>query len=341
MSQGKQTELLSSAQAAKQNFQTDNVIDGGCVECGCEVFVHYHYDDGQPISDASFVLTDSNQAEITGKTDANGMFKVQNMGCGAYDLMLGEGSDEFEPQPKLQNNPVLQDNPEYAVLAGEYFALFTLLRKEGCLVYDADDSSDEHVDVDRDTWFVPDEYESAYDRFWELSEQINNGPISLRQAVNKMHSSLAGEIAGRAQDNSAILLFCQIALGFVPVVGQALDLYDLGDWGWRTYEGDNLDNWHWGEGALVAIGFVPGLGDAAKKTGMAIIDALKKSESRAIQLAIKMIRSLSNGNIVQYLSGIASTLKECGSKAIQLLEDIIAGLETPGKPEQQLDHPVS
>ncbi|WP_136485613.1 AHH domain-containing protein [Vibrio sp. H11] len=327
MSQGKQTELLSSAQAAKQNFQTDNVIDGGCVECGCEVFVHYHYDDGQPISDASFVLTDSNQAEITGKTDANGMFKVQNMGCGAYDLMLGEGSDEFEPQPKLQNNPVLQDNPEYAVLAGEYFALFTLLRKEGCLVYDADDSSDEHVDVDRDTWFVPDEYESAYDRFWELSEQINNGPISLRQAVNKMHSSLAGELAGRAQDNSAILLFCQIALGFVPVVGQALDLYDLGDWGWRTYEGDNLDNWHWGEGALVAIGFVPGLGDAAKKTGMAIIDALKKSDSRAIQLAIKMIRSLSNGNIVQYLSGIASTLKECGAKAIQLLEDIIAGLE--------------
>ncbi|WP_068713411.1 RHS repeat-associated core domain-containing protein [Vibrio tritonius] len=327
MSDSKKAELLSSAEAAKQNFSTDNVLDGGCVECGCEIFIRYHYDDDKPIGNASFVLTDSNKTEISGQTDANGMCKVTNMGCGGYELLLGEGSDEFKPTPLAENNPVIQQNPEYAALAGEYFALFTLLRNAGCLVYDADDSSDQYVDVDRDTFNVPDKYEAAYDRFWQLDKKVNQGPVDLRKAVNKMHCGLAGELAGHAQDNSAILLFCQIALGFVPVVGQAMDLYDLGDWGWRTYEGNQLDNWHWAEGALVLVGFVPGLGDATKKTGKAIINALKKSDSRSIQFAIKVLRGLSNGNIVKYLKGLASTLKEYGKKASELIEKIIDGLK--------------
>ena len=35
MSSDKKAQLLSSAEAAEQNFSTDNILSGGCVECGC------------------------------------------------------------------------------------------------------------------------------------------------------------------------------------------------------------------------------------------------------------------------------------------------------------------
>ncbi|SHH96603.1 Putative deoxyribonuclease RhsC [Vibrio aerogenes CECT 7868] len=228
----------------------------------------------------------------------------------------------------MENNPVLQNNPKYAVLAGEYFALYATLNRAGYLEYDASDSSDDEIDIDRH-WMkgsIPDEYAPAYDRFQELVKEINHGSKDLRKAVNKIHSSLAGEMAGLAHDNTAILLFCEVALGFVPVVGQAMDLYDLGCWGWDTCTKDELDFWHWAGGVLVVIGFIPGLGDATKKTGKTIIEALQKADSRVIQKAIKILRSLSNGNLVKYLKKFGSTLDEYAGKAKKLLQEIIAGL---------------
>ena len=64
MSKNKTASLLSSDEAAKKNFSTDNIISGGCVKCGCEVIIHYHYDDGKPVPNAPFVLTDSNKTVI-------------------------------------------------------------------------------------------------------------------------------------------------------------------------------------------------------------------------------------------------------------------------------------
>ncbi|WP_261887408.1 deaminase domain-containing protein [Vibrio aerogenes] len=326
--QQKQADILSSVEAAEQNFSTDKVLDCGCVKCGCELFIRYHYDDDQPIAGAEVVLTDSNKTEVSGTTDDNGLLKVKDMGCGGYDLMLGEGKDTFKPEDAMENNPVLQNNPKYAVLAGEYFALYATLNRAGYLEYDASDSSDDEIDIDRH-WMkgsIPDEYAPAYDRFQELVKQINHGSVDLRKAVNKIHSSLAGEMAGLAHDNTAILLFCEVALGFVPVVGQAMDLYDLGCWGWDTCTKDELDFWHWAGGVLVVIGFIPGLGDATKKTGKTIIEALQKADSRVIQKAIKILRSLSNGNLVKYLKKFGSTLDEYAGKAKKLLQEIIAGL---------------
>ncbi|MDW6093944.1 RHS repeat-associated core domain-containing protein [Vibrio rhizosphaerae] len=327
MSENKKADLLSSAEAATQNFSTDNVLDGGCVECGCEVFIRYHYDDDKPIPEAEFVLTDSNKTEISGKTDKQGMCKIQNMGCGGFEILLGEGSDEFNPKESAENNPVIQANPEYAAKAGEYFALYSLLSRQGYLTYDEDGSSDEFVDIDRKlfTW-IDKEYKAAYRRFWELEKEINRGSTALKKAINKIHHSLAGEMAGMAHDNTAILLFCEIALGFVPVVGQAMDLYDLGCWGWDTCTKKELGFWHWATGVLVVVGFVPGLGDATKKTGKTIINALEKADSRTIQKAMKMLRSLSNGNLVKYLKKFSGQLSEYAGKAKALLSKIIDGL---------------
>ncbi len=171
MSENKQAVLSVSDDAAAKNFSTDNTLSGGCVKCGCEVLVHYHYDSGKPVPNAPFVLTDSNNKEIHGKTDANGLCLIYDMGCSNYELLIEEGSDEFSPKETVANNPVLQANPDYAVLAGEYFTLFLLLRKLGLLEYDADDSSDNYVDIDNSGFLggmfnsVPDEYRKAWDRF--------------------------------------------------------------------------------------------------------------------------------------------------------------------------------
>lgn len=331
MSKNRKAELLSSEQAAEKNFSTDNVVSGGCSECGCTALIHYHYDDGKPVPEAPFILTDSNNTEIEGKTDKKGLCLIKDMGCGGFDLLLDEGSDDFKPAKTVINNPVIQDNAEYAALAGEYFTLFTLLRSKGYLKYDASDSSDTEVDVDDTSFFmdVADEYEPAYKRFWQLDKQINNGSKSLKIAINKIHTSLPAEVVSKAGDNSAVLLFCQVAVGFIPVVGQAVDIYDLGEWGWQTYakEDNRSDPWHWAAGSLAVIGFIPGLGDALKKSGNTIINALRKSDSKLIQVAIKTLRGLSNGNLVKFLSTFEKNIREKGKDAIVLLNKIIDGLK--------------
>ncbi|AZQ11502.1 RHS repeat-associated core domain-containing protein [Shewanella khirikhana] len=330
MSKDKKAQLLSSEQAAEQNFTTDNVLKGSCVECGCSALIFYHYDDGSPVPEAPFVLTDSKNAQIEGKTDKKGLCLVEDMPCGPFEILLDEGSDEFKPAETKPNNPSLQVNPEHAALAGEYFTLFTLLRNKGFIEYDADDSSDSHIDIDDTSLFlnVPDEYEPAYDRFWELNEQINKGPASLRKAINKIHVSLPAEVVAKAGDNSAILLFCEIALGFIPVVGQAMDIYDLGEWGWTTYTDASArqSKLHWAMGALVVVGFVPGLGDALKKTGSAVIESLAKNSPEAIQAAIRVLRGLSNGNLVKFLKNFTNKIKSVAKDALALINKIIDGL---------------
>lgn len=334
MSENKSATLVESNKAIEQNFSTDNKISGGCTECGCEVLIYYHYDSGKPVPNAPFVLTDSNEKKIEGRTDANGLCFVHDMGCGLFELLMEEGSDEFTPKQTVANNPVLQSNPEYARIAGEYFTLFLILRKQGLIEYDADDSSDSEVDVDESGIFgnlftsIPDEYRKAYTRFWELDRKINRSSPDLKRAVNKIHHSLAAEVADKGNDNAALLLFCEIALGFIPVVGQAMDVYAIGEWGYHSYETPALlsDNLHIADGALCVIGIIPGLGDALKVAGRAIIKALRKSDAKSIQFAIKTIRNLSDGNLIKGLTSMRSSIREYGAKAKKLLQDIHAAL---------------
>ncbi|WOY01253.1 RHS repeat-associated core domain-containing protein [Dickeya fangzhongdai] len=332
MSQDKKATLLSSEDAANQNFATDNQISGGCAKCGCEVLIYYHYDSGKPVPNAPFVLVDSNKTEIHGKTDAKGLCKIYDMGCGTFELMLDEGSDDFKPRETVENNPVLQANPAYATLAGEYFTLFLLLRKQGLVTYDVDDSSDRHVDVDGAGLFtsIPKEYRKSYDRFWELDKRVNRGSRQLKQAINKIHHSLAAEVADKGgDDNAALMLFCEIALGFIPVVGQAMDVYSIGEWSWQSYkEPAKLeDPLHIAEGALCAIGVIPGLGDALKVSGRAIIRALKVGTPKELQFAIRTIRSLSDGNLVKGLTKLRAELRNYGAQAKALLLKIHAALK--------------
>ncbi|WP_258228804.1 DUF6531 domain-containing protein, partial [Aeromonas sp. HMWF015] len=335
MSKNKTANLLSSDEAAKKNFSTDNIISGGCVKCGCEVTIHYHYDDGKPVPNAPFVLTDSNKTVIKGKTDSKGLCRICDMGCGPFELLLEEGSDEFKPQETLQNNPVFQSNPDYAALAGEYFTLFLILRQQGLIEYDNSDSSADEVDVDNVGMLggvfnsVPDKYNQAYKRFWALDKKINNGSRELKVAVNKIHHSLAAELGDKASSNEAVLLVCEVLLGFVPVVGQVIDLYAIGDWGYDTYESPEKldDNMHLAEGALCLIGIIPGLGDAIKVSGKAIIKALKLGDKKSIQFAIKTIRSLSNGNLVKGLTKLRSQITTYGQQAKAILLQVIAALK--------------
>ena len=338
MSENKKAELTVSEDAASKNFSTENKISGGCEKCGCEVLIHYHYDDGKPVPNAPFQLTDSNKAVIKGKTDVNGLCLIYDMGCYGYELLIEEGSDDFTPRETVENNPTLQANPDHARLAGEYFTLFLVLRQQGLLEYDESDSSDGFVDVDDAGMLggifnsVPDEYRKSYNRFWELDRKINRGSRDLKRAINKIHHSLAAEVADKTgNDNTALLLFCEIALGFIPVVGQAMDVYDIGKWSWDTYEQPALvsDTWHVADGALCAVGLIPGFGDALKKVGRAVVGVLGKAgkaSSKDIQLAIRTIRDLSDGNLIKGLSSLRGKLQEYGRQGKALLEKIHAAL---------------
>ena len=55
----KKAQLISSDEAARKNFTTDNVLQGSCVECGYQALIFYHYDDGSPVPEAPFLLIDS------------------------------------------------------------------------------------------------------------------------------------------------------------------------------------------------------------------------------------------------------------------------------------------
>ncbi|MBG6248759.1 MULTISPECIES: hypothetical protein [Symbiopectobacterium] len=93
--------MAQSGEAAVENFGTNNRISGGCATCACEILINYEYDSGDPVPDAQFVLTDSKNTKIEGKTDENGKVFIYNMGCGAFEILLGEGSDKFVPTEKI------------------------------------------------------------------------------------------------------------------------------------------------------------------------------------------------------------------------------------------------
>ncbi|KHN52383.1 DUF6531 domain-containing protein, partial [Pectobacterium fontis] len=335
MSQDKSSALAASGDAANEKFSTDNIIPGGCSECGCKTLIDYKYESGRPVPNAPFVVKDSKGTIIKGKTDDAGLALIQDMGCGGYEIYFEEGSDTFTPEPTVENNPLLQSNPAYAALAGEYFSLFTLLHEKGIVVYDADDSDDYEVDLDDsslwDSLFssLDDKEQQAYDRLWELNRQINAGSKELKQAINTIHqSSLAAETADGGS-KIVVMLVCEVILGCVPVIGQAMDVYFLGDWLWRGCENtDRFEDWVFlAEGALAVIGFIPGLGDVIKRGGKAILSVCKANTPQAVQKAIQHIRHISDGNIVRWLLEIIDVIKNKCDEAIALLERIELSLK--------------
>ncbi|WP_368350112.1 RHS repeat-associated core domain-containing protein [Pectobacterium peruviense] len=340
MSQDKQDSLHQSSAAAEKKFSTDKIIQGGCKECECETFVQYVYSSGDPVPNAPFVLTDSKGNKTDGQTDGSGYFKIQNMACNAYQLDIKEGSDDFDSPDTVENNPVLQANPAHAALAGEYFTLYLLLHEKGIVEYDAEDSERyDEVNVDDSTlsgrFFsnVEDKYQLAYDRFQTLKKQINAGDREFKRAINKIHHSLSAEVADQTTE-TAVLLLCQIILGFIPVVGQAPDVYFIGEWCWAAYKKpDNLeDNYFLAEGALNVVGVIPGPGHALKIAGKSVVRAMKALEksaldNQAVQLAVREIRNLSNGNIVRWLMDFAEKINKEAKEAISLLNKIITAIE--------------
>jgi hypothetical protein len=189
MSQTAQSELLSASEAAGRNFSTDNIIGGGCVECACEILVRYHYDSGKGVPEAPFEMTDAKDNVYEGKTDQHGLFKAENIACGSFDILFDEGSDAFTPLETVANNPVLQDNPEYAALAVEYFTLYDYLHQKGYAeassggLKDLFNREDLRHDITaiqsfRGRRLVSEQDEPAVRRFRQLAEQIenDNGP---------------------------------------------------------------------------------------------------------------------------------------------------------------------
>ncbi|WP_420064953.1 RHS repeat-associated core domain-containing protein [Pectobacterium colocasium] len=259
------------------------------------------------------------------------MFFIHDMGCGTFELLMGEGSDTFDPKKTVQNNPVLMSNPAYASFAGEYFTLFVMLSKQGLVEYGAVQQS-----VRMPQSMIPDEYKPALKRFWVLERQLYGSDGELQREIRRIQHQLSAELASRAASiDDAVLLLCEVILGCVPVVGQAMDVYFLGQWCWNSYENPDLlkDTMHQIDGVLCVIGFVPGVGDALKVSGNAITKAMRKlkggkgDDAQNIREATQIIRGLGNGNIVNWLTSIRASIREYAAKGKALLETIKEALD--------------
>ena len=330
MSQEKQNALAQSGEAAVKNFGTNNRISGGCATCACEILINYEYDSGDPVPDAQFVLTDSNNNKIEGKTDENGKVFIYDMGCGAFEILLGEGSDKFVPTEKIKNNPVIQSSPEKAALAGEYFALYLEMRKLNLVVYDQHSQLAAGLGIMHS---IPPQYKPAYERFCVLVRKIRRGDPAFRKEIGRIHNSISAEVATLAQQiDSAVLLMGEIILGCIPVVGSAIDAICIAEWCYDTYQKPALldDPMHQMNGVFCAIGVIPGLGDAMKISGRAITDAMRKVKTGSpekIQEAIKLIRGLSNGNIVKWIVKMRSEIRIYADEAKVILTKMRVALQ--------------
>ena len=305
--------------------------------------MQYHYADGSGVPGAPFEFTDSNGKVIAGTTSQDGVFKVTNIGCGQYAVLFDEGEDEFTPQETFANNPVLQKNPEYAALATEYFTLYHYLKEKGLVGISSggwtdwgqEDLSHDIESVMESDWLgrstgntkqgFTQQDVNAVKRFRELAERIEGDNGDLEAAIIKTHHQLAGE----ASDNSmVIMMVAEIILGCIPVVGQVMDVKDCAVWlydGCTGAEGaDFSDPLYLGMSALCFIGFVPGLGDAIKKSCTPILKFMRKTDD--VGTAMRKIRNLSNGNLLKYLRELSGKIKTYADKAVKFVANIVEAL---------------
>jgi hypothetical protein len=226
-------------------------------------------------------------------TDGEGLFKAEDIACGDFTILFGEGSDEFTSLETVPNNPVFQANPEYAAFAVEYFTLYDYLHQQGHVTtssggwtdWGKEDLSHSIARTHSLVWgerLVSEQDEPAVRRFRELAEQVENENGPLETATIKTHDQRAGEAADHTM---VIMIAAEIILGCVPVVGDVMDIKDCATW---LYDGiigtqgcDFGDPFYLGEGALNMIGFVPVLGNAIKGSCKPIIKFLNKSDDMA------------------------------------------------------------
>ncbi|MFT8212370.1 MAG: DUF6531 domain-containing protein [Symbiopectobacterium sp.] len=275
-------------------------------------------------------MTDSKNNKIEGKTDENGKVFIYDMGCGAFEILLGEGSDKFAPTEKIKNNPVIQSSPEKAVLAGEYFALYVEMSKLNLVVYDPHSQLAAGMGIMHS---IPPQYKPAYERFCVLVRKIRREDPAFRKEIGRIHNSISAEVATLARKiDSAVLLMGEIILGCIPVVGPAIDAICIAEWCYDTYQKPALldDPMHQMDGVFCAIGVIPGLGDAMKIRGRAITDAMRKVKTGSpekIQEAIKLIRGLSNGNIVKWIAKMRSEIRIYADEAKVILTKMKVALQ--------------
>lgn len=344
--QQKAARLMNSEQAALEDFSGCAVINGGCVECDCEVLLFYHYDNGNPVPNAPFTLTDSKGNVINGRVNEHGLCHIKQIACGVFGMQLYEGEDEFIPPQVPENNPLFRKNSQYAGLAAEYVSLYVLLSRRGlpewhlCHVGAEQKEQEEGYRGETDTPYITadnsgQEYRQAYNRFQQLDRLVNAAEtdLALRSAVNHTFHSLAAEVAD-GSGSEALLLAAEIILCLVPVVSQAADIHYLTRWCDNSCENPELlnDPLHLAAGALAVIGFVPGSGVAIRKSGQIVTDFLcavadnPAKESELIRRAVRQLRGLSDGSLTGWITTLISSLQKYAEEAVKLLADIRGGL---------------
>lgn len=128
------------------------------------------------------------------------------------------------------------------------------------------------------------------------------------------------------------LLVAEAALGFIPGVGDIMDVVDIIKWlyGFST-EDKTPGTWDYVELGALSLGFIPAIGIVLKKTFAPIarffanirgVSRVTGSASELLQTTIQVLRKLGDGNLIQWLIRKKNSVKD----VIVKLKEMMNGL---------------
>lgn len=129
------------------------------------------------------------------------------------------------------------------------------------------------------------------------------------------------------------LLVAEAVLGFIPVVGDVIDVVDIIKWLYK-FSDENQESpgtWDYVELGALSLGFIPAIGVLLKKTfapiarffaGIRGANKAVGSASDLLQKTIQILRKLGDGNLIQWIVKQKNAVKS----SITKLKDVMKGL---------------
>lgn len=173
-----------------------------------------------------------------------------------------------------------------------------------------------------------------------LQQMLVNGKQIPNQRFYQVFQSIgqAEQVAAQLFDPNqtdewdVILLVAEAALGFIPVVGDVVDVVDIIKWLYKfSDEHENPNEWDYVELGALSLGFLPAIGFFLKKTFAPIarffagIRGASKAAGKAsdlLQTTIKVLRKLGDGNLIQWIIKQKNKVKGAVTELKKIMRDL-------------------
>lgn len=160
------------------------------------------------------------------------------------------------------------------------------------------------------------------ERFYQILPSLKQAEMVASQLVDPNEPS----------SWDVFLLVAEAILGFVPVIGDVIDVVDIIKWLYKySDDEESPGTWDYVELGALSLGFIPAIGIVLKKTFAPIArffasirgaSRVAGKASELLQMTIQVLRKLGDGNLIQWIVKKKDEVKE----QIQLLKGILSGL---------------